>query len=71
MTRLFVQEPLAEEQVFSDRFTQWIPIERLGKHQYKVELPNGSDNIFTYENGKCTSVVSRGSFYTVRLLPQS
>jgi heme oxygenase len=71
MTRLFVQEPSTEERVFSDRFTQWIPIKRLGKHQYQVELPNGSDNIFTYEKGKCTSVVSRGSFYTVRLLPQS
>jgi len=71
MTRLFVQEPLDQEQVFSDRFTQWIPIKRLEKHQYKVALPNGSDNIFTYENGKCTSVVSSGSFYTVRLVPQA
>ena len=71
MTRLFVQEPFDEAQIFSDRFTQWVPIKRIGNHQYKVELPNGSDNIFTYKNGKCTSVVSRGSFYTVRLVPQT
>ncbi len=69
MTRLFVQEPSSEEQVFSDRFAKWIPLKRLGKHQYEIELPNGSHNIFTYENGKCTSVVSRGSFYKVRLVP--
>ncbi|MGB5189964.1 DUF6134 family protein [Robiginitalea sp.] len=70
MSRLFLQEPSSEENVFSDRFTQWIPVKRLGAHQYKIELPNGGHNTFTYENGKCTSVVSRGTFYTVRLVPE-
>ena len=71
LTRLFLEEPRGQYRVFSDRFGQWVPVEKLGVHQYKIPFPNGSASIFTYENGRCISVVNTGSFYEVHLVPQA
>jgi hypothetical protein len=70
LTRLFFEEPKGQYRVFSDRFGQWVPVEKMGVHQYKIPFPNGSSSTFSYENGKCISVVNSGSFYTVHLLPR-
>lgn len=71
LTRLFLQEPLGIDRVFSDRFGQWVPVTRTRTHQYEVVLPNHSRTIFSYSEGKCLSVISMGTFYKVRLVPQS
>ena len=70
LTRLFLQEPEGITQVFSDRFGQWVPVNRTGAHEYEVVLPNHSRTIFSYQEGKCRSVISIGTFYKVRLIPQ-
>ena len=71
LIRLFLEEPIGAVRVFSDRFGQWVPVERTGPHQYKISFPNGSSSTFSYENGRCHSVVNSGSFYTVHLRPRS
>lgn len=71
LTRLFLQEPVGIARVFSDRFGQWVPVSKTGTHQYEVVLPNHSRTIFTYSEGSCRSVISVGTFYKVRLIPQS
>jgi hypothetical protein len=68
LTRLFLEEPANEERVFSDRYGQWVPLLKVGEHQYEVTLPNGSRTIFTYKNRRCHSVVSIGTFYRVNLI---
>lgn len=71
LTRLFLQEPEGINRVFSDRFGQWVPVTKTGAHQYEVVLPNHSRTIFSYREGSCRSVISVGTFYKVRLIPQS
>lgn len=70
LTRLFVEEPVGIQAIFSDRFGEWVPLEQTGEHQYKITLPNGSRTHFSYRNGRCQSVVSIDFFYKVRLIPK-
>ena len=70
LTRLFLQEPKGTTRVFSDRFTQWVPLTQTGPHRYEVALPNGSRTIFSYRDGQCHNVLSIGTFYKVQLIPQ-
>jgi hypothetical protein len=70
LTRLFLEEPVGIDQIFSDRFGEWVPLVKTGEHEYRVTLPNGSRTIFTYRDRRCHSVVSMGFFYKVHLVPQ-
>ncbi len=71
LTRLFLREPTGATRIFSDRFGQWVPLEKTGPHQYEVTLPNGSRTIFSYQDGICQEVLSLGTFYRVRLIPKN
>ena len=53
---LYYREPLQVQQVYSERFGEFCKIIPQGKGKYILEMPDGKQNIYHYENGICTRV---------------
>ena len=64
MVCLYTTEPLNIQQVFSDKYQQYLTISKTGLHQYHINFPDGNYNDYDYENGVCTKVHVHHSFYS-------
>jgi uncharacterized protein DUF6134 len=62
---LYCQEPFNKQTVYSDNFQQFLTVEQVALHKYKVVLPDGNYNYYTFSNGICSMVELHHSFYTV------
>ncbi|HYC39794.1 MAG TPA: DUF6134 family protein [Chitinophagaceae bacterium] len=67
MLALYAKEPVTVSEVFSDRFGRMIPIRRAGQHRYKIELPDGSYNYYSYVNGVLEKVEVHQRLYTATI----
>lgn len=57
MTRLYFQKPNGLHKVFSERFLDFVEVEPKSDGRYVMELPEGSDNYYTYgPDGFCQQV---------------
>ncbi len=63
MICLFAMEPSAVTKVYSDRFQQFLDIQPVRNHQYRVRFPDGNYNEYFYTNGLCTRVEVHHSLY--------
>lgn len=64
---MFCQEPLNKRTVYSDSFQQLLNIEEVALHRYKVVLPDGNYNYYTFKDGICNMAELHHSFYTIYL----
>ena len=62
---LYCQEPFNKQNVYSDNFQQFLTVQQVALHKYKVVLPDGNYNYYTFSNGICSMVELHHSFYTV------
>lgn len=62
---LYCQEPFNKQTVYSDNFQQFLTVEQVALHKYKIVLPDGNYNYYTFSNGICSKVELHHSFYTV------
>jgi hypothetical protein len=62
---LYCQEPFNKQTVYSDNFQQFLIVEQVALHKYKIVLPDGNYNYYTFSNGICSKVELHHSFYTV------
>jgi len=53
---LYFEEPAGLTQIFSERYGRYLNIVDEGNGVYKLIKPDNRTNIYTYENGLCTSV---------------
>ncbi len=60
---LYVKEPTHYTNVFSDKYQQFITIEKVADHQYKLKFPDGNCNEYFYENGLCKLVKVRSRLF--------
>src|SRR3954469_5973898 len=67
LVRLYCKEPVNISQVYSDAFQQFLNIEPLAAHKYKLELPDGNYNVYYYQNGICTKVEVHNTFYMIQM----
>jgi hypothetical protein len=67
MMMLYCHEPCQSMQVYSDNFQQFLTIKQTDKHSYRVDLPDGNYNYYTYSNGICSSVEIHHSLYTIQI----
>ena len=63
---LYFHEPKDGSLVYSDSFTNLLKIKKDGK-AYELKLPNGKENIYTYNNGICTKVIIKTAYYAITL----
>jgi hypothetical protein len=67
LNMLYFQEPFHKQIVYSDNFQQFLTIEQVALHRYKIVLPDGNYNYYTFRDGLCSTVELHHSFYTVYL----
>jgi hypothetical protein len=65
---LYFYEPLKIAQVYCDNHHKMVQVVFVEKGKYQVTFPDGSYNIFYYENGKCLKVDAFGLLYEVQLI---
>ncbi|MBL7736710.1 MAG: hypothetical protein JNL51_14730 [Chitinophagaceae bacterium] len=53
---LYISEPADRQKVYSDHFQEYLLIQKIADHKYKVELPDGNYNYYSFENGVCYSI---------------
>jgi hypothetical protein len=63
----YFKEPLNTEEVYSDTFQQFLKIERLKPHHFKLKLPNGDFNEYYFQNQTCKRVVINSAFYRIEM----
>ncbi len=56
MICLYAKEPVDLLKVYSDRFQQFLDIQTIGDHHYRIKFPDGNYNEYFYSNGLCTKV---------------
>lgn len=57
MTRLYFQKPNGLKKVFSEKFLDYVEVEPKQDGRFVMELPEGSDNYYTYDSdGFCLQV---------------
>lgn len=54
--KLYFKEPVGINEVYSERFLQYCPLEVVGGHKYKLNLPDGKTNYYRYEDQKLVEV---------------
>jgi hypothetical protein len=67
MVCLYTLEPLHRTTVFSDRFQEFLPVETLRPHQYKVTFPDGAYSEYRYQNGLCTNIKIHGTLFSAEM----
>jgi hypothetical protein len=53
---LYFEEPSKQVEVFSDMYAEFLKIEEISPHKYKLSSPKSKDTYYTYENGELTTV---------------
>ncbi len=53
---LYCQEPVNIRRVYSDNFRQYVEVKKVDNNKYRMILPNGNSNYYSYRNGVCISV---------------
>lgn len=64
---LYCQEPDDNAQVYSDNFQQFLQVKQVSQHVYRIDLPDGNYNYYSYTNGVCSKVDIHHSFYTIQI----
>jgi hypothetical protein len=67
LTLMYLQEPVGLSQVYSDNFQQFVQVKQVDSHTYRINLPDGNYNFYTYTNGVCSKVDIHHSLYTIQI----
>jgi len=61
---LYYNEPIAINEVFSERFGRYLGLKDRGDGSYELRKPDDNLNIYTYTNGKCSKVEVQNTWTT-------
>lgn len=64
---LYCHEPVNNAQVYSDNFQQFLKVQQTAPHVYRIDLPDGNYNYYSYTNGICSKVDIHHSLYTIQI----
>lgn len=67
LTLMYLQEPVGLSQVYSDNFQQFVQVNQVSSHTYRINLPDGNYNFYTYTNGICSKVDIHHSLYNIQI----
>lgn len=68
LVTLYFNEPINLSKVYCDNHQSLAGIDLLESGKYRVTFPDGSYNIFYYEDGKCKKVDAFNALYAVQLI---
>lgn len=64
---LYCHEPDDNAQIYSDNFQQFLQVKQVSPHVYRIDLPDGNYNFYSYTNGICSKVDIHHSLYTIQI----
>jgi hypothetical protein len=67
MMMLYLKEPAGILKVYSDNFQQFIAVNKLATHSYRLNLPDGNYNDYHFQNGICSKVLIHHSLYDIKI----
>jgi hypothetical protein len=65
---LYYKEPVNIREVFSDNFQQYLPVSKTATGRYRVDLPNGYNNYYIYQQGRLVRVEVEQPFYALQFI---
>jgi len=68
---LMYVEPQGIQNIFSENFGSYINIKAIAAHKYEFKLPDGSNNTYTYYEGKCTEVKVETAYADIYIKPRN
>ncbi len=63
---LYTNIPETINKVYSDNFQKLLDIKKVEENRYRLTLPDGNHNYYTYKNGICSKVDIERTFFTVQ-----
>lgn len=67
MLSIYTMEPVNIGKVYSDNFQQFLDIQKLAVHHYKIKFPDGNYCEYFYSNGICSKVEIHHSLYSATI----
>jgi hypothetical protein len=64
---LYCHEPDNNTQIYSDNFQQFLQVKQVSQHVYRIDLPDGNYNFYSYTNGICSKVDIHHSLYSIQI----
>lgn len=65
---MYLNEPADGDYVYSDNHQCFLKVEATATHQYKITMPEGGYNLYTFENGVCTRVDVHHTLYRLSFI---
>jgi len=65
---LYNEEPVSISKVYSDNYEKFLAIKKEEPHVYRIDIPDGSYNVYYYTNSRCTKVEMHQTLYTVTMV---
>lgn len=65
---LYYEEPVNYNQIYSDQFECMLNIKKIKPNNYKIELPDGNINYYTYTNGTLSSIKLKHTFFSAEFI---
>ena len=65
VSKLYYTEPIGISTIFSERFGEFLTIDKLAKNKYALTKPDGRKNIYFYEKGICQKVIVDNPIITI------
>jgi len=67
MLSIYTMEPVNISKVYSDNYQQFLDIQKLALHHYKIKFPDGNYCEYFYSNGICSKVEIHHSLYSATI----
>ncbi len=65
---LYVKAPENIYKVYSQKFKTLLDVKKVEENKYRLTLPDGNHNYYTYKNGVCSKVDIERNFFTVQFV---
>lgn len=66
--QLFCHFPGTETKIYSNHYQGFLDVKKISENKYRVSLPDGNYNYYSYENGVCTLVDVERTFFTIHFV---
>jgi len=70
-SNLYYREPLKIDSVFSERFLAWCKLELVSENKYKLILPDGTMNSYTYSSGILKEIYVDRPWFNIKIVRES
>jgi hypothetical protein len=65
---LYIKPPENIYKVYSQKFQKLLDIKKVTENKFRLTLPDGNHNYYTYKNGVCSKVDIEQTFFTVQFV---